>query len=135
MTYEMILTEEQYNHIARCVEVCHRIACGQIEELRSILPNTPDDSLLRELKHEAFPELSFNESYGWNGGYSNESKGEPFRKAFDTFQAQGYQIYRQMYYKQNVAKGIDNVLSSPTLTTDKAKQPIISYSKTDKQNT
>lgn len=135
MTYEMILTEEQYNHIARCVEVCHRIACGQVESLNEIIPNSIDYNDLVELKEIAFPELSRNESYGWNGGYRNESKGEPFRKAFDKFQAQGYQIYRQMCYKQNIAKGIDNVLSSPTLTTDKAKQPIISYSKTDKQNT
>ena len=28
-------------------------------------------------------------------------------------------------YRRNLAKGIDNVLSSPTLTTDKAQQPII----------
>lgn len=129
MNYKLTLTEEQYIHIAQCVETCHRIACGQIEELRSILPNTPDDSLLRELKHEAFPELSFNESYGWNGGYRGTEHGEPFRKAFDKFQAQGYQIYRQMYYKRNIANGIDNVLSSPTLTTDKAKQPIIEVNK------
>lgn len=125
MKYKMELTEEQYNHIALCVEVCHRVACGQIEELRSILPNTPDDSLLRELKREAFPELAPNESYGWNGGYRGTEHGEDYRMAFDTFQARGYQIYRQMCYKQNIAKGIDNVLSSPTLTTSKAQQPII----------
>lgn len=125
MKYKMILTEEQYMHIAQCVETCHRIACGQIEELRSILPNTPDNSLMRELKHEAFPELSFNESYGWDGGYRGTEHGEPFRKAFDEFQARGYQIYRQMYHVRNVAEGIDNVYSSPTLTTNKAKQPII----------
>lgn len=125
MKYKITLTEEQCACIAQCVETCHRIACGQIEELRSILPNTPDDSLLRELKHEAFPELSFNEDYKWDGGYRGTEHGEPFRKAFDKFQAQGYQIYRQMYHIRNIAEGIDNVYSSPTLTTDKAKQPII----------
>lgn len=112
MRYKITLTKEQYNHIAQCVETCHRIACGQIEELRSILPNTPDDSLLRELKHEAFPELYPDESYGWNGGYRGTERGEPFRKAFDKFQAQGYQIYRQMYHIRNIAEGIDNVYSS-----------------------
>ena len=125
MKYKIELTEEQYNHIALCVEVCHRVACGQVEEINQILPISPDDNLIKQIKKESFPELSRYESYGWNGGYRNESQGERFRKAFDKFQAQGYQIYRQMRYKQNIAKGIDNVLSSPTLTTDKAKQPII----------
>lgn len=125
MEYIIKLTEEQYNHIARCVEVVHRISCGDIRELREILPITPDDRLFDVIKHQSFPELAHNEQYGWNGGYRNSSHGEAYRKAFDTFQAQGYQIYRQMRYKQNIAKGIDNVLSSPTLTTDKAKQPKI----------
>lgn len=125
MKYKMELTAEQYNHIAQCVEVVHRIACGQIESLNEIVPIKVDDATIHEIKHQAFPELAFNQSYGWNGGYKNNSHGEDFRKAFDTFQAQGYQIYRQMCYKRNIAKGIDNVLSSPTLTTDKAKQPII----------
>lgn len=125
MKYKMTLTEEQYNHIAQCVEAVHRIACGQIESLNEILPLSVDDSVIREIKFQAFPELLQPQSYPWNGGYKNESHGEDFRKAFDTFQAQGYQIYRQMRYKQNIAKGIDNVLSSPTLTTDKAEQPII----------
>lgn len=125
MKYKLELNEEQYNHIAKCVEVCHRIACGQLNSLDEILPNKVDDYLLRVIKKEVFPELSYAESYGWNGGYRNTDHGEPFRKAFDKFQAQGYQIYRQMCYKRNIAEGIDNVLSSPTLTTYKAKQPII----------
>ena len=125
MKYRMTLTEEQYNHIAKCVEVVHRIACGQMDSLDEIVPNVIDLSDLRQLKKTAFPELAWNEDYGWNGGYRSTAHGEVFRKAFDKFQAQGYQIYRQMRYKQNIAKGIDNVLSSPTLTTDKANQPII----------
>lgn len=125
MKYIMTLTEEQYNHIALCVEKVHRIACGDIRQLRDILPNCPDDNLFDEIKRQSFPELAFNQKYGWNGGYSSKEHGEEFRKAFDTFQAQGYQIYREMCYKRNMANGIDNVLSSPTLTTNKAKQPII----------
>lgn len=125
MKYKMILTEEQYNHIAQCVETCHRIACGQLESLDEILPNKVDNSLYRVIKADVFPELAYAESYGWNGGYRGTEHGEPFRKAFDKFQAQGYQIYREMRYRQNIAKGIDNVLSTPTLTTDKAQQPII----------
>lgn len=124
--YIMELTEEQYHHIATCVEVCHRIACGQIDDIAQILPSRPDDNIIRELKHQAFPELSFNESYGWNGGYRNNEYGEEFRKSFDKFQARGYQIYREMLHRRNIAENIDNVYSSPTLTTDKASQPKIS---------
>lgn len=121
----MTLTEEQYNHIARCVEVVHRISCGDVRELRDILPISPDDRLLEEIKCQSFPELTHGSFYGWNGGYMNDKFGEEFRNAFDVFQAQGYQIYRQMCYVRNIANCIDNALSSPTLKTDKAEQPII----------
>lgn len=129
MKYKLTCNEEQYNHIAWCVEVCHRIMCGDIMELRQLLPLPIDDNLLKEIKSQAFPELLPNQFYGWNGGYFIKEVSEDFRKAFDKEQAQGYQIYRQMRYKQNIAKGIDNVLSSPTLTTDKAGQPIIEITK------
>lgn len=125
MRYILELTEEQYNHIAKCVEVVHRIACGQIESLNEVVPNPIDYSKLVEIKKIVFPELSRNESYSWNGGYHGTEHNERFRIAFDKFQAQGYQIYREMCYKQNIAKGIDNVLSSPTLQTNKADKPII----------
>lgn len=125
MRYKLTLTEEQYNHIAMCVETCHRIACGDINELKAILPINPDDSLFRQIKHEAFPELDTNEQYGWDGGYRNNECGEGFRESFDTFQASGYQIYRQMRHVQTKAKGICNVLSSPTLKSHKAQQPKI----------
>lgn len=125
MKYKMILTEEQYNHIAKCVEIVHRVACGDIYELNQVLPISPDNSLIDEIKRQSFPELAYNEQYGWNGGYRNDKHGRLFRDSVDKFQAQGYQIYRQMRYKRNIAQGIDNVYSSPTLTTDKAKQPII----------
>lgn len=125
MQYRITLTEEQYLHIAQCVETCHRIACGQVEEVSSVLPIRPSDEILRKLKEECFPELSWGESYGWNGGYRGTEHGDKFREAFDKFQARGYQIYREMYHRRNIAEGIDNVYSSPTLTTDKAEQPII----------
>lgn len=125
MKYVMTLTEEQYMHIANCVETCHRIACGQIDEISSVLPKRPSNEIVSRLKEECFPELCWAESYGWNGGYRGTEHGEKFREAFDKFQAQGYQIYREMYHKRNIAEGINNVLSSPTLTTDKAEQPII----------
>lgn len=125
MKYKLTLTEEQYNHIAWCVEVCHRIMCGDTMELRQLLPLPIDKNLIEEIKAQAFPELMPNQFYGWNGGYCNKEVSEDFRNAFDKEQAQGYQIYRQMRYKQNIAKGIGGVLSSPTLTTSKAEQSII----------
>ena len=125
MTYKLTLTEEQYNHIAQCVETCHRIACGDIRELRDILPVCPDDSLLYEIKRQAFPELAQSEQYGWNGGYRGTTHNENFRNAYDKFQAQGYKIWREMEHVFVVSHGIDNVYSSPTLTTHKAKKPII----------
>lgn len=133
MKYKMLLTEEQYNHIAQCVEAVHRISCGQVESINEIVPNVVDSNILLAVKHESFPELDFNESYGWNGGYRNDEHGEEFRKAFDKFQARGYQIYREMCYKRNIAKGINNVLSSPTLTTTKAQQPIIEVIKEENE--
>lgn len=125
MKYRIDLTEEQYYHIARSVETVHRIACGDLLALRAILPIAPDDALLYEIKEQAFPELHANEEYGWNGGYRNTVHGEDFRRVFDAFQAQGYQIYRQMLHMGNIARGIDNVYTSPTLTTSKAQQPVI----------
>lgn len=121
----MELTEKQYNHIALCVEIIHRISCGNIRELNQILPISIDGGLIIEIKRQVFPELSVGSHYGWNGGYDNKEQGEEFCKYYDTFQAQGYQIYRQMRYKQNIAKGINDVLSSETLKSNKAEQPII----------
>lgn len=125
MRYVMTLTEEQYNHIALCVETCHRIACGELDALNTVVPNVIHDEDLRRIKETASPELGNQETYKWNGGYRDKSSGEPFRKAFDEFQARGYQIYRQMRHKQVIAKGIDNIYTTPTLATDKAEQPNI----------
>lgn len=125
MKYRLTLTEKQYHHIAQCVETCHRIACGDIDELRTILPENPDRSLFMQIKHEAFPELGIGETYGWNGGYRGHTRNEKFQKAFDEFQAQGYQIYREMVHVDTITRGIGNVYTSPTLTTNKAEKPII----------
>ena len=125
MTYKLTLTEEQYHHIIQCVEAVHRIACGDLLELKSILPVVPDESLLYAIKSQSFPELAPGEQYKWNGGYRGATRNEKFREAFDKFQAQGYQIWREMEHAYVVAHNIDNVYSSPTLTTDKADKPII----------
>lgn len=125
MKYKIELTEEQYHHIALCVEVCHRVSCGDIDDLRQILPIVPNEELFSEIKRQSFPELAQCECYKWDGGYRNDEHGEAFREAFDKFQAKGYQIYREMVHVETIAKGHENVYSSPTLSTDKAEQPKI----------
>ena len=112
--YILELTEEQYDLIALSVEVVHRISCGQVEELDQIVPEKIDRDLLMKLKEQAFPELAFNESYKWCGGYKG-SDNEEFNKIFSHFQAETYALYREMLHIRTVNKGVDNVYQSPTL--------------------
>lgn len=116
--YIIELTEEQYSLTALCVEAVHRISVGQIEELNQILPKTIDREMLVELKDQAFPELSFNQSYKWCGGHHN--------KAFSHFQAATYAIYREMLHALTVNEGRDNVYRSPTLRCEGVDVPMIS---------
>ena len=125
MKYKLTLNEDQYKHIITCVETIHRICCGDVMELRAVLPITPDRALLEAIKAQSFPELARGESYGWSGGYNNPNVNPSVAKEYDTFLAQGYQIYREMLHVRNIAEGIDNVYTSPTLTTNKAKMPEI----------
>lgn len=115
--YIIELTEEQYSLIALCVESVHRISVGQVEELDQIVPKKIDRELLVKLKEQAFPELSFNQSYKWCGGYHN--------KAFSHFQAATYAIYREMLHARTVNEGIDNVYRSSTLRCDGIDMPKI----------
>ena len=105
--YIIELTEEQYELIALCTEVVHRISAGQVEELDQIVPHKIDRDLLVKLKEQSFPELSFNLDYSWCGGHQN--------KAYSHFQAATYAIYREMIHIRTVNEGIDNVYQSPTL--------------------
>lgn len=115
--YTIELTEEQYDLIAICAEVVHRISVGQVEELDQILPKKLDRELLIKLKEQAFPELLFNQSYKWCGGHRN--------KAFSHFQAATYAIYREMIHARTVNDGKDNVYQSPTLRCEDVDLPII----------
>ena len=78
--YIIQLTEEQYDLTALCVEVVHRISVGQVEELNQIVPKKIDRELLVKLKEQAFPELSFNQSYKWCGGHHNKAFSQMFTK-------------------------------------------------------
>ena len=122
--YTLELTEEQYNLIALCTEVVHRISVGQVEELDQIVPHKIDHDLLVKLKEQAFPELSFNQDYRWCGGHQN--------KAFSHFQAATYAIYREMIHVRTVNDGIDNVYQSPTLRCEGVDIPKITIKEEQK---
>ena len=123
MKYTIDLTERQFALIADCVETCHRIACGDIEEIAKILPHCTKrqeiDRICKELKAVAFPELYPNQSYKWSGGHADEQQ--------DALQKETYAIYREMRHFDAVVRGVDSVYASPTLTCG-AKLPQIFYS-------
>ena len=121
--YILELTEEQYSLIALCTEVVHRISVGQVEELDQIVPKKLDRDLLLKVKEQAFPELSFNQSYKWCGGHPN--------KAFSHFQSATYAIYREMLHKRCVREEIDSVYQSPTLRCDDVDLPKITIKEYD----
>lgn len=121
--YIIELTEDQYCLIALCVESVHRISVGQVEELGQIVPKKIDRELLAKLKEQAFPELSFNQSYKWCGGHHN--------KAFSHFQAATYAIYREMRHTCTVNEGIDNVYQSSTLRCEGVNVPKITIKEED----
>ena len=121
--YVIELTEDQYSLITNCTEVVHRISVGQIEELDQIVPKKIDRKLLVKLKEQAFPELSFNQSYKWCGGHHN--------KAYSHFQAATYAIYREMLHVRTVNEGIDNVYQSPTLRCEGVDVPKITITEED----
>lgn len=116
--YILELTEEQYSLISLCTEVVHRISVGQVEELDQIVPKKIDRELLAKLKEQTFPELPFNASYKWCGGYKAN-------KTFSHFQAATYAIYREMLHARVASEGIDNVYKSPTLRCDGVDIPKI----------
>lgn len=122
--YLLELTEEQYNLIGLCTEVVHRISVGQVEELDQIVPKKIDRELLVRLKEQAFPELSFNASYKWCGGYDGTDNNK-FNKAFSHHQAATYAIYREMLHFKAIQAGQDNVYQSPTLRCEGVDIPVI----------
>lgn len=115
--YQIECTEEELCIIRQCVEVCHRISCGQMESLNDIIPNRIDNEELYKVKAQAFPELSKWQSYSWCGGYGSLHGQEDNRsaKAFSHFQAITYPIYREILHYLAKKDGVDNVYSSETL--------------------
>ena len=122
--YILELTEEQYNLIGLSVEIVHRVSVGQVEELDQILPKEIDREVLVKLKEQAFPELAFNESYKWCGGYKG-SDNEKTNKAFSHLQAATYAIYREMLHYNAIQEHQFNVYQSPTLRCEGVDLPKI----------
>lgn len=120
------VTEEQFIHIINAIEIVDRISAGQLESLQDILPQRVDQSLIRDIKEQAFPELAFNESYGWRGGYNGSTNAE-YNKAFSRRQAMLYALWREMEHQYTVYKGHHNVYSSTTLRTEGIPLPEVSF--------
>lgn len=95
--YRITLTEEQLMLVSKCVEDCHRFACGQTE-----LWNTTSQfdiknraelrTQLQNLQPLITPGLASGASYDWAG---NGCKDVFQRK----FIAQTYAIYREILHK------------------------------------
>lgn len=118
--YNIECTEEQLLLISKCVEDCCRFASGQTElfNTSSLLTKYGEirDSL-QGIKHLVTPELSFNASYGWNGG------GCP-NNAQRKFIAKTYPIYREILHHLAIEGKWNNVYDSPTLTCEEGGELI-----------
>lgn len=113
--YQMTLTEEQIMLIAKCVEDCHRFACGETELWNTIASMNSNGELkakMKELHDFAVPGLSANQCYDWAG---NGCKNKIQKK----FIAQTYAIYREILHKVVNA----GVYKSQTLTCEEGGTP------------
>lgn len=106
--------------ISKCVEDCCRFASGQTElfNTSSLLTNYSSirDSL-HSIKHLVTPHLSFNASYGWNGGGCPDD-------AQRKFIAKTYPIYREILHFIAIEGKWNNVYDSPTLTCEEGGEPV-----------
>ena len=111
--YSIEVTEEQMRLIADCLEDISRFAAGQCEMKWSIGEMLKDvsfdekmekikgaEAVLEQAKRILLPELSINESKGYNG---------------TEFIGNTYQIYRAILHKLAMEHNWDNVYSSPAL--------------------
>lgn len=119
--YTITLTEEQFVIISKCVEDISRFLAGQTElhNMTSVLDNSKEiGGMLKDLKPLVTPRLEWSASYGWDGMHCPNDKQ---RKLI----AQTYYLYREMRHQYNIANGIHNVYSSPTLRCENSGEPII----------
>jgi len=111
--YTIELSEEQMRLVSFCLEDLSRFASGQWElryTIEEILRGLPFDEqmkrrdeveeLLKQVKRILLPELTDDESKGYNGS---------------EFIGNTYQIYRTILHKLAVDNNWNNVYSSPSL--------------------
>lgn len=111
--YKIELSEEQMSIIAQCLEDVSRFASGQWKmnyTIKEMLRNLPFDKqmkrrdeaeeLLKQVKRVLLPDLSDNESKGYNG---------------TEFIGNTYQIYRTILHQLAIDNNWDNVYSSSIL--------------------
>lgn len=118
--YTITLNEEQLMLVSRCIEDISRFLAGDTDLYHTVVALDNWRELhpkLRELHTLVTPEIEQNANYGWNGGHCpNEQQ----RKLI----AQTYYLYREMLHQYNLANGIHNVYSSPTLRCKYSGEPI-----------
>ena len=123
--WKIELTGHQLMLMARCVEDCHRFMAGQTELFNTtccLKHHRQLQEKLRELKPLITPELSYGESYGWNGSSCPD---ENQRK----FIAETYYLYREIYHQVilDTSKKVDmswDVYYGDTLTCKDSGEPI-----------
>ena len=111
--YNIELSAEQMRLIANCLEDVSRFAAGQCEmryttedmllgwsHSEKIKRRNEANELLKQVKRKLLPELSENESIGYDG---------------TDFIGNVYQIYRTILHQFAVDEKWDNVYSSPAL--------------------
>ena len=118
--YSIECTEEQLLLISKCVEDCCRFASGQTELFHTscVLEKYGEvRDALKSVKPLVTPHLSYNASYGWNGGSCPNN-------AQRKFIAKTYPIYREILHFMAVENQWNNVYDSPTLTCEEGGEPI-----------
>ena len=96
--WRLTLTESQLRLISQCVEDCSRFASGQTGmdfTVASLENSASVRDGLNDLKPTVTPHLSWNATYGWNGGNCPH-------KYQREFIAQTYYLYREILHRITV---------------------------------
>ena len=118
--YTITLNEEQLLLVSRCIEDIHRFLAGDTELCHATATLGSWRELqdrLKELQPLVTPGLDRRSNYGWDGGNCPD-------KLQREMIAKTYYLYREMLHRYNLANGIHNVYSSPTLRCENSGEPI-----------
>lgn len=123
-SWKLTLTDEQFNCIARGMEIYHRLLCGQLSELNNL--SDQGDLTIEDVSHlqrQLFPQLPHGSYYKWDG---SAAQGEFHEKEA----AQSYQVYRAMVYHRTIRddKAPDwSVYREPPLASNKVESIKVEY--------